>query len=283
MMGLRVGRSALLLLSAVAAGALYGCDQFCFGSFCLGGSALPGPDQPGSYSYYAQMTFASHAPMCVPLTTNCYFMVNANIGQTLNGFGWTGNSQITDGKPDGINWGSAITTEAQVVNDQSNLVYLYTHGWVDGTGHAYMCLRDCNGLNYGNSNSVSTADMPGAWRGPTWLVVDSCSSVTLQAGWENRFGGNLHGVLGFHGPGPGLGPAAMQQFVNLIAGYDTAIDAWEKATAASQFTSSQTSLFIPVANSVSCPLYKGGTMDSEFSCFELCSRVAIPWDDNAVN
>lgn len=246
------------LLAALAAVTLYGCDTaICFGSICLGGSPPPPQDQPGSFSYYAIMSYTGQDNLCLgngghvvtgavnPDDPNCFWSVNNNFAQPLTSKSWAETVGDTDGYISG-NWTTA-TTEAQVLADHSNLVFILSHGYAPyGAANSMICLRNCDSVTIGGTSSIVSSDMV-RWNGSNWLIVDGCDAVQPFSGWESTFGGSLHGVLGYRGLTSPMSAAGLTTLANLIAGYDTAMDAWEQANRAS-WGQQNLGMYIPNAN-----------------------------------
>ncbi len=230
------------------------CDlNLCFGTQC---GAPPPVDSPGTFSYYAQEAFTYQNAFCLDSHDSfCTFAVNADFAQPLGGYGWTLHNGITDGYINGV-WTSAETTANQVIGDTSNLIYMSSHGGVSGSS-ALICLRNCNGNAVGGTIAVGTADIPNAWRGPAWFVLDACSVVQPNVGWEQIFGGNLHGMLGFNVEFSGLDESARKTFASLIGTYTRAIDAWEKTVAVDNDTPFL-AMLIPSANTGDVIEARGG-------------------------
>ncbi len=97
------------------------------------------------------------------------------------------------------------------------------------------------------------------WNGPNWLVIDACDVVQQTTAWNPIFGGSLDGILGWNGStAQGLGNGAgYATFDKLVAGYDTAIDAWEQATRVSN-SPQLMSMLIPSANTYDAIEAAGG-------------------------
>jgi len=89
-----------------------------------------------------------------------------------------------------------------------------------------LCLRYCDGFNFGSNIAIVPSVLPTNWYGPTWLIIDSCSDVQQNVGWEARFGGHLHGLLGFSTQSPGLDAGGLTQLANLLSGWNTAFNTW---------------------------------------------------------
>jgi hypothetical protein len=235
----RLARFALLAFSL----GLGGCQFF-------GSSASI--NYPGSFSYYSVVTFDSENSLCdsfsnSPEYAQCFYGVRNDLGSPLN-LTWTLDTGMTDGIINGVQ--TAAITASQFANDTSNLVYISSHGYVN-SGQSYICLRSCTGgADYGGTTAISTADtanIPNAWNGPNWLIVDACAVVDKNQGWESKFGGNLHGVLGFSvaadGTTSGLGTLAK----NINSYSMTALQSWAGAIVNSR-SNQQIGMVIPNAN-----------------------------------
>lgn len=240
-----------LLFGFAAALALAACDQtICFnGTICIGGStATPPPDAPGSYSYYYIMNFPNNSSLndFCDGESWCTSQVHENLGSVLAQHGWQAHNSFTDGYVNG-SW-TAATQASQMTNDTANLMYVFTHGGPGASsGQSIICLRYCDGTNYGGSTAWSTQLLPDAWHGPTWLLLDACEVTQPGMGWESKFGGSLHGILGHDNDGPGLTASALNWFANETVGYAPAVDTWEKAVASST-SSYEWSYLVPQRN-----------------------------------
>jgi hypothetical protein len=237
----------LVVLFSVLSVPLVGCDVW---SYLHSGGGGPS-DAPGSLSYYSQLDFTRGLdPFCLLSTdTSCDFDVNASLAQPLQAtYKWTLNNFITDGIINGI-WTSAETTEAQFISDKSSFVYISSHGGLFQGGKAIICLRDCvpGFPSSGGTTAISPTDLPFAWKGPNWLIVDACKVVQPGYGWESRFGGNLHGILGFNVNTNGINGGGLQYLAKLIGTYVPAMDAWEKVVAYEN-VSPQIAMLVPTAN-----------------------------------
>lgn len=215
-------------LPVAALAILGGCDQLCWGTQCA--TAAP-VDAPGSFTTYSVVSFANEPAFCnLSTSLDCIFQITNDFSVPMAQNGWTNNGNITDGYING-QWTPA-TTAANITSAHSNLLYLSTHGGIVN-GYAQLCLRYCNSSTDGGTYSVQPNDFGPAWSGANWLVIDACTSVLANVGWESVFGGSLHGVLGFNEDNHGLEHYGDTTFARYIASYDNAIDAWEQAVAAS--------------------------------------------------
>ncbi len=219
-------------------------------SFNLFGQTIP---PPPSFSYYSMVSFApnTQAAFCsnepYP-SADCFFEVNADLGQPLATAGWRENAGMTDGQFDGT-WTTAITAD-QITHETANFMYYESHGLVAGN-QALLCLRNCTGRTSGGTSGVGTSDIPNAWKGPNWLMLDACDVVVPGVGWESKFGGNLHGIMGWNTDVqsfyPSTGPAFLKAFTDAAIKSSTAYDAWLAAVSASGQANLATML-LPQAN-----------------------------------
>jgi hypothetical protein len=218
------------------------------------GASSPPVDAPGTYSLYSVVDFTNgdeFPSLCVGFSNTstyaqCFYDYQNNLGADLSSAGWSG-STTTDGYINGA-WTTTPIQESTIQNTRSNLLFIGSHGSVD-PGQAVVCLRNCDdGNTVGSTYSFEPSEVP-SWNGPNWLLLDGCSDVQQGVGWENTFGGSLHGILGWNNAVWGLdtSDAAQATFVRLIKGYDTALDAWDQATAATD-SSIYASALIPAAN-----------------------------------
>src|SRR5579872_2790084 len=146
-------RNYIGLFAAASAALLAGCNQFCFGSFCFGGSPPPPVDFPGTFSSYEQEAFTNEDAFCLNSNdSNCTFGVNGSLDTPLVQNGWNLHNDITDGYVSG-SWTTAETTESQFISDNSNLVYISSHGGISGN-QSIICLRDCNGSATGGTIAI---------------------------------------------------------------------------------------------------------------------------------
>jgi hypothetical protein len=232
----------LLLVAAVLPVSLSGCFQ---------NANSGGPGTPGTFSYYSQVSFANAGDFCDSDDDGCFYQVHNNFGSPMIANGWTQHNGLTDGNLGGV-WTTTPTQESQIIGDTSNLVYFSTHGLVNG-GNSWLCLEQCNNLNHGGDMAVSTLDIPSSWHGPTWLIIDGCDVVTNNAGWNAKFGGNLHGILGFNqdvqstGSATAIGAAGLEAMATDIQQYQTAIQDWDDATGAADITP-LVGMLVPSAN-----------------------------------
>jgi len=232
---------------------LGGCDYsglLCYVQDC--GAPAPPADSPGSYTLFSIVSFTNLSSFCLDSTDNfCNYDLSENLGTQLQGYSWNNDRTVTDGY---INdsWTSPDLKETDVIGTTSNLLYVSSHGSISGS----ICLRYCNS-GTGYDRDVEINDLPGAWHGPNWLVLDACSAVNPNANWARIFGGNLHGILGFNREGYGLTDAGQKKFTELIHGYSTAIDAWDAATALTSDAQNASAL-IPAANKSDAIEARGG-------------------------
>lgn len=217
---------------------LSGCLSVGIGS---GGASVPS----GTFSYYSEVSFANENAFCLLSSDlSCIYALKNDFGSPMIKNGWQLHSGLTDGYING-QW-TTPTTASQIISDSSNLVYLSSHGNTSN-GQTTICLRYCNGNAYGNSIAINTVGIPGAWGGPNWLIVDACSAVQQNEGWEAKFGGQLHGILGFYVDGYGLQTSGRNTLASDIHNGVPAIKAWEDATAANDVTP-QLSMLVPDRN-----------------------------------
>jgi len=257
-------RKQLLIFGAftVAALVLWGCTLF-------GGSI---GQSPGSFSYYDEVAFASNSqiPFCLSTDFACYYQVANDFGIPLmDNSSWHLGYGDTDGDYEG---NVTYTNASTILGDTSNLVYISTHGnsYVPYNGQAYLCLYACDGETSGSNIAITTdlnaagGVIPNSWGGPNWLIIDSCLVVNQNVGWESKFGGNLHGILGFSGEvntvGDGtsaVGQSGLETLVNDIGSYQPAIKDWEDAVG----TADQTpyiGMLVPQANASAAIELSGG-------------------------
>jgi hypothetical protein len=221
---------------------LTGCNEICFGSYCVGGSSGSGSgsgpvDSPGTFSYYDQLSFTSSdlSSFCFNSSdASCVDQIPDDFGTPLTTAGWQLDNGIVDGYVNGA-WTTQETSASEVTGDTSNIILISSHGSV-GNGQSVICLRDCNGAAYGGTVAISTVGVPNGWQGPNWFLVNACEVVQANVGWESKFGGSLHGILGFSQDNQGLEDPGLSTLSTLIESHDNAIDAWEKAVAADQLT-----------------------------------------------
>lgn len=184
--------------------------------------------------------------MCLDSTDlSCVYDIKENLASQLQADGWHTNSAVTDGYINDA-WTEPDTTASMIAGERPNLLYVNTHGGIVN-GQAYICLRNCDESGFGSDYSFGPPTLPFAWNGPNWLVIDSCSAVLPNIGWENTFGGSLHGILGWNSEVQASEDDAQAEFTKLIAGYDSAADAWENATALSPDSESM-EMLIPATN-----------------------------------
>ncbi len=217
-----------ILLAFVA---LAGCDYNALLCEAEGGCAASTPpvDSPGTFSYYAFTQYATQDAFCSVIPEAwCTLDIQNNFGAELTAAGWTKNPSYSvydlsasGGSP------SQDPTATTVINDHSNLVFMATHGGLV-SGTAQICLYYCNSSQFGNDYSVGPSDMPSAWNGPNWLALWSCGAVLPGVGWENLFGGSLHGILGFNATVSMIEDGEEKEFTTLVSGYTSAITAWGK-------------------------------------------------------
>lgn len=233
---------ALLLTSA--------CNQnlSCLLQAC--GAPSPPPDRPGTLSYYAEISFTNNPPQtfCFPNDQQCIYDVRDNFAAPLQSSSWVVNTGMTDADYNGT-WTTPDATAAMINGEHPNLLYVFSHGGVIGGTDPQICLRNCDGSTWGNDYSFGTQTLPQAWNGPNWLVLDACDAVVQTTAWDPVFGGSLHGILGWNNNTlGGLGDAGYATFDKDVAGYDTAINAWEQATSVAN-SPQYMSMLIPNANS----------------------------------
>ena len=246
-----LGRS-LLFVSVLALAGCDASDLICYFQQCNNAST----DKPGSYSYYAIETFngpIGEQEFCRPYGTlgeptddsSCFYKAKLNLFTPLHNNGWSALNAITDGNLNGT-WTTPDVTAATIIVDAPNLMYISSHGRIINNA-AMICLRRCDGQQYGNDYATGPPILPSSWDGPNWLAVDACDVVLPNVGWERLFGGNLHGILGFNTDGYGLNEAGLAQFAKDIEGYNKAETAWEDATGAAGVEGA-ISMLVPTAN-----------------------------------
>jgi hypothetical protein len=176
----------------------------------------------------------------------CFYDIQQNLAAQLSSYRWTLRQGVTDGLLSGT-W-TPKTTAATISAENPTLLYISTHGGVVGS-QAQLCLRDCDGTTFGTSFSFGPPTLPSAWHGPNWLVLDACGVVKQGVGWEQLFGGSLHGILGWRDQTFGFdaSDAAQATFTYLVSGFSTAKDAWQRATAVTN-DSTLAAALIPSAN-----------------------------------
>jgi hypothetical protein len=206
-----------------------------FGLFGCQGFGTGASQAPGSFSFYNEVMFQNAQDLCGSADQTCLNQVATYFGSGLTTAGWHANHQVTD-------TGVSPTQASTIIGDGSNVVYMSSHGGGQN-GTTNLCLYACNGFAYGGDVAVSTAGIPDAWGGPNWLILDACQAVNQNMGWESKFGGNLHGILGFNqsvdtiGDGTSaLGSSGLETLVNDMNAYQPAIKSWEDAVAAADDT-----------------------------------------------
>lgn len=199
-------------------------------------------DQPGTFSYYSMVDFIGQKTLCPDRTTACAYGVQNDLAAGLTNDGWTQNNGITVTNVSG-SW-SADPQAFEIAQENANLLYISSHG---SANPPMVCLRQCDGVQSGADYSITPSTLGNAWHGPTWLVIDACDTVQASNGWQNVFGGSLHGILGWSADTTGLGGAAQAEFARLIGGFATAKNAWEQATGVSQDPAAA-AMLIPSAN-----------------------------------
>ncbi len=225
---------------------------------------------PGSFSYYNEAGFATQQNFCAPTDYNCYFQVATYFGSALiDNFAW----HETNGNTDGAYQGSVTSTQAgTIIGDTSTLMYISTHGnsYLPNNGQSYLCLYACDNESYGGNIAITTdvnagsGVIPNSWNGPNWLIIDSCEVVNQDVGWESKFGGNLHGILGFSstvdriGDGTSaVGQSGLETLVNDIGSYQPAIKDWEDAVGTAEQTP-YIGMLVPQANTGAAIELNGG-------------------------
>lgn len=243
--GLRfAGPLALLALLA-------GC-QFtnCGGTQC--GTSTS--DEPGSFSYYAQISFnpnGSNNSFCFNNDSSCTYDVRDNFAAPLQQAGWTLNNGVTSAVLNGA-WTGPDVTADDINNEHPSMLYVFSHGGMAGGTDPQICLYNCDGSTWGGDYSWGSQTLPAQWNGPNWLILDVCDVVQQTTAWDSIFGGSLHGILGWNAnTHEGLsepGDAGYQTFDKLIEGYDTAVDAWEQSARVTD-SPSMMAMLIPAQNS----------------------------------
>ena len=237
----------LLLICTSAALPLSGCDALtaiCQQSGLCGSAATNPGNAPGTVSYYSIMDFTSQS------TLGC--LISSDDGQSCD-------SLLRDEFAVPLNWSISVgdlddyyyrpsnpTTASQFNTDAPNLMYVSSHGGID-TGVAQICLRNCDGSTVGGTSSFGPQTLPQRWNGPNWLVIDACNVVQPNVGWEGIFGGRLHGIFGFNASVHGLATSGLNLFAKELQGFDTAMNAWDKATMTTEDSIFATAL-IPTPN-----------------------------------
>jgi hypothetical protein len=240
-----------LLLASVASG----CLTF--------NSSTGGGDQPGHFSFYSEMNFRSQdlSSFCLQTSdTNCQFFVNNHFAQPLiTADNWTINNGLTDGAfgTPPPTW-STPTQAGMIIGDTSELIYIGSHGLATN-GQSTLCLQYCvpGSTQTGGDVAVGTPDIPAAWQGPAWLILDACEDVQPNVGWEGVFGGSLHGILGWSSDVQPLTTSGMDAVVSHMGQFDTAQDTWLAATTASAYASFA-AMLIPQLNTSDVIEARGG-------------------------
>jgi hypothetical protein len=209
------------------------------------GNATAPVDSPGTFSYYAIVTYGDGSTLCPGSTNDCIYGVSNNLGTPMQNNKWTLSNGVTEAIVGG-SW-TADPTATSIINETANLLYVNSHGNVLNGNQAEVCLRNCNDSQFGNDYAWGPSDIPNPWSGPTWLVLDSCDVVQPNVGWEGVFGRNLHGILGWNGGTYALTDSGLQAFARAIGQYSTALDAWDTALAQTS-DASLASALVPLQN-----------------------------------
>jgi len=228
---------------AIAVAVVY-CVSALSGCWIDWGGSVP-VDNPGSITVFNQTDFTDPNLSSFCYTTTCKQVQDTYLFSPLSQFGWTGQYDV-DGYING-GWTTYETTSSAFIGNSTNVQYISTHGSVYGTSDGFnvatvnfrtgslqpgWTLSQLDS-NFTGTNGVTSDNIPLQWNGPNWLLLDACSAVQPNVGWELDFGGSLHGILGFNQAIFGLTTGGFSTLVDKMEHYETAWNAWVAAANAS--------------------------------------------------